>query len=222
MKAKRASETAKLEEIPNIGKSVAENLRGIGITRPDQLKGQDGLEIYYQLNRETGVRHDPCVADTFMAAVDFMNGGKPKPWWKFTAKRKKLLKDESSKKRILAPIDDDSVDSKKIPLSKLINFGPVTLSEFESMGIKTFGQLEAIGWENVCRKWVEYYPERLNVNAFIGIIATLEGISWTKITLSDKAKARNLVNELRQEYGMPPTKTPKKKNSRNKTRTTYP
>jgi DNA transformation protein len=33
------------------------------------------------------------MADALMAAVDFMNGGKAKPWWEFTAKRKTLLKD---------------------------------------------------------------------------------------------------------------------------------
>jgi hypothetical protein len=33
------------------------------------------------------------MADTLMAAVAFMNGGKATPWWKFTAKRKILLKD---------------------------------------------------------------------------------------------------------------------------------
>ena len=91
MKAKKATEAARLEQIPNVGKAVAQDLRNIGITRPDQLKGKDGLELYKRLNKVTGVRHDPCMADTLMAAVDFMNGGKPKPWWKFTAARKKLL-----------------------------------------------------------------------------------------------------------------------------------
>lgn len=93
MKAKKSAEAGTLEQIPNIGKAIADDLRGIGITRPEQLKGKDGLKLYHKLNKVTGVRHDPCVADTFMAAVDFMNGGKPKPWWKFTAKRKILLKD---------------------------------------------------------------------------------------------------------------------------------
>lgn len=92
MKAKRASEAATLEHIPNIGKAVAQDLRKIGITRPDQLKDKDGLNLYQKLNKVTGVRQDPCMADTLMAAVDFMNGGKPKPWWKFTAKRKQILK----------------------------------------------------------------------------------------------------------------------------------
>lgn len=91
MKAKRASEAATLEHVPNVGKAVAQALRNIGITRPNQLKGKDGLKLYHKLNKVTGVRYDPCMADTLMAAVDFMNGGKPKPWWKFTSKRKAMI-----------------------------------------------------------------------------------------------------------------------------------
>ena len=84
------------------------------------------------------------------------------------------------------------------------------------MGLNTYGQLEDLGWEGVCRRWVEEYPERLNVNAFIGIIATLEGIAWTQISPSDRAKARLLVNQLRQDYGLLPVKGPraKKKSAR--------
>lgn len=95
MKAKKSSEAATLEQIPNIGKAVAGDLRDIGITRPEQLKGKDGIALYHKLNKATGVRHDPCMADTLMAAVDFMNGGKPKPWWTFTQKRKTLLRNRS-------------------------------------------------------------------------------------------------------------------------------
>jgi hypothetical protein len=91
VKAKKAEEASRLEQIPNVGRAVAEDLQRIGITRPEQLKGKDGLTLYRKLNKATGVRHDPCMADTLMAAVDFMNGGKAKPWWQFTAKRKALL-----------------------------------------------------------------------------------------------------------------------------------
>lgn len=90
-KAKSAADAKILEDIPNIGTAVAEDLRVIGIQRPAQLKGKDGIKLYHKLNKATGVRHDPCMADTFMAAVDFMNGGKARPWWDFTAERKKLL-----------------------------------------------------------------------------------------------------------------------------------
>lgn len=90
-KAKTAALAFYLEQIPNIGKALAKDLRAIGITKPSQLKGRDGLALYRRLNQITGKRHDPCVADTFLAAVDFMNGGAVKAWWKFTARRKKLL-----------------------------------------------------------------------------------------------------------------------------------
>lgn len=110
-----------------------------------------------------------------------------------------------SKRKTISQIDSEET-ARATPLSRLINFGPVTLPEFKAMGLTKYGQLEDLGWEAVCRKWVENFPERLNVNAFIGVIATLEGISWTKVSASDKAKARGLVNQLRQEYGMPDTK----------------
>lgn len=87
----RAEDATELEQIPNIGKAIAADLILLGITKPSQLKKQNGIKLYKRLCDETGVRHDPCVADTFMAAVDFMNGGKARPWWDFTEKRKKLL-----------------------------------------------------------------------------------------------------------------------------------
>ena len=47
---------------------------------------------YDDLCRVTGKRHDPCMLDTFIAAVRFMGGEPAKPWWKYTAERKKELK----------------------------------------------------------------------------------------------------------------------------------
>ena len=113
---------------------------------------------------------------------------------------------ESRTKRKTVSQIDSAETARTTPLSKLVNFGPVTLQEFKTMGLTTYGQLESLGWEAVCRKWVENFPERLNVNAFIGVIATLEGISWTKASASDRAKARNLASDLRREYGMPVAK----------------
>ena len=98
------------------------------------------------------------------------------------------------------------------PLKRIKNFGPVTLPELESMGLTTLEQLRAIGWEDVCRRWVEYYPERLNANAFLGVIASIEGIVWTRATSEHRALARQLVVELRSEYRRPPVKKSVRKN----------
>jgi hypothetical protein len=90
-KAARAEDCVVLEDLPNIGPSIAADLRLIGVTTPRQLKGRDAFVLYQQLNAATGTRQDPCVLDTFMAAVDFMNGAAAAPWWAYTAQRKALF-----------------------------------------------------------------------------------------------------------------------------------
>lgn len=84
-------ELARLEDIPNVGNAVAADLRQLGITEPADLLGHDPYTMYDELCRLTGQRHDPCLLDTFIAAVRFMEGEPKKPWWKYTAERKKVL-----------------------------------------------------------------------------------------------------------------------------------
>lgn len=80
-----------LEDLPNVGKSVAADLRCIGVRAPGDLAGRDPFELYDRLNRIAGARHDPCVLDTFIAAVRYVEGAPPRPWWKYTAERKRTL-----------------------------------------------------------------------------------------------------------------------------------
>ena len=89
-KAAHASAAHRIEDIPNIGPALARDLRIVGIAAPAGLKRRNAFKLYQELNLATGRRHDPCVLDTFMAAVDFMNGNPPAPWWHFTQKRKQL------------------------------------------------------------------------------------------------------------------------------------
>jgi len=90
-KATSAAECHALEQLPNIGPSLAENLRSIGIHRPADLRGKDAFVLYQKLCAATGQRQDPCVLDTFMAATDFMRGAQAAPWWHYTAQRKALF-----------------------------------------------------------------------------------------------------------------------------------
>ena len=87
----RHGDVARLEEIPNVGPAVAGELRRLGITSPDDLPGRDPFAMYDALCRITGQRHDPCLLDTFIAAVRFMEGEPKKPWWQYTATRKREL-----------------------------------------------------------------------------------------------------------------------------------
>jgi hypothetical protein len=82
---------SELEDLPNIGKEMATDLRCIGIRTPEQLCGQDPFKMYETLCERTGVRQDPCVIDVFISIVHFMDGGEALPWWSFTAQRKRKL-----------------------------------------------------------------------------------------------------------------------------------
>ena len=90
-KARSAAECKVLEQLPNIGPSLAADLRTIGIVHPRELAGRDPFALYQALSARTGRRQDPCVLDTFMAATDFMRGAAPAPWWAYTAQRKLLF-----------------------------------------------------------------------------------------------------------------------------------
>jgi Pathogenicity locus len=87
-KARSSEECLALEQLPNIGPSLAGNLRLIGVRHPVDLRGRDPFALYQSLCAKTGKRQDPCVLDTFMAATDFMRGAAPAPWWHYTAQRK--------------------------------------------------------------------------------------------------------------------------------------
>ncbi|RMX07169.1 mitomycin resistance protein [Allofranklinella schreckenbergeri] len=90
-KAASADQATKLTDIPNVGLSIAADLRGLGIATPDDVRRMNPLAAYEALCASTAQRHDPCVLDVFMAAHDFMNGGRAQPWWAFTPQRKALL-----------------------------------------------------------------------------------------------------------------------------------
>jgi hypothetical protein len=87
-KARSAAECDRLEQLPNIGPSLAADLRRLGIGHPRELAGRDAFSLYQGLCAATGRRHDPCVLDAFIAAVDFMRGAQARPWWTYTAWRK--------------------------------------------------------------------------------------------------------------------------------------
>lgn len=87
-KARSAAECELLEQLPNVGPSIAADLRSLGIVHPRELASRDAFVLYQALCAKTGKRQDPCVLDTFMAATDFMRGAEARPWWAYTQQRK--------------------------------------------------------------------------------------------------------------------------------------
>ena len=95
MHPSRQNQPIKLEDLPNIGKSIAADLRAIGILHPQQLAGREPLAVYRELATVMGQRHDPCVLYVLMAVKRFLENGEARPWWQFTEQGKKLLSSES-------------------------------------------------------------------------------------------------------------------------------
>ena len=89
----RRNTIVRLEEIPNIGPSLAGDLRRLGVHLPAELRGRDPYKLYGALCDMTGARQDPCVLDAFTAAVRYMEGAPARPWWKYTAERKRRYPD---------------------------------------------------------------------------------------------------------------------------------
>jgi hypothetical protein len=79
---------SELQKIPNIGPAIARMLERLDIATIDDLRGRDGEELFERLCALDAQRHDPCLLDTFMAAVDFADGGPPRPWWEYSRERK--------------------------------------------------------------------------------------------------------------------------------------
>ncbi|HEY6830027.1 MAG TPA: helix-hairpin-helix domain-containing protein, partial [Gemmatimonadaceae bacterium] len=87
--AKSREFVVSFEQIPNVGPRIADDFRRLRIGHPHRLAGKDPYALYARLNDLTGVRQDPCVLDTFIAAVRYLEGAPKTPWWKYTPERKR-------------------------------------------------------------------------------------------------------------------------------------
>jgi len=86
-----------LAELISIGPAMLRDFERLGIRSVAQLARQNPQRMYARLNRATGQRQDPCVLDTFCAAVaQARNPRLPAEqcrWWHWSRKRKNESRD---------------------------------------------------------------------------------------------------------------------------------
>ena len=74
-----------LQEIPGIGKSIAQDLNEIGIFKVDDLKEKDPEDLYNASCALAGVKIDRCLLYTYRCAVYYATEKKHDPellkWW---------------------------------------------------------------------------------------------------------------------------------------------
>jgi len=73
--------------IPGVGKSIAQDLNGIGIFRVEELKGKDPDVLYRKLCDAQGMVIDRCLLYVMRCAVYFASHQTHHPellkWWKW-------------------------------------------------------------------------------------------------------------------------------------------
>ena len=91
MKSHTAKPVSRLEDLPNIGRSIAGDLRAIGIASPAELRKRTPLTVFNALKDTMGRRHDPCVFYTLLSVKHFFDTAESLPWWRFTTDGRKAL-----------------------------------------------------------------------------------------------------------------------------------
>lgn len=76
-----------LQQLPHVGPATAEDLVRLGVRSVDHLAHQDPVALYRRITELDGVRHDPCVQDTFAAAIHAARTGSDIPWWHWSRER---------------------------------------------------------------------------------------------------------------------------------------
>jgi len=83
-----------LQNIPGVGKSIANDLWNIGITHISDLTDKDPEKLYAQSNRQVGVIQDRCLLYVFRCAVYFASNTKHDKakllWWNWKDGRGKI------------------------------------------------------------------------------------------------------------------------------------
>lgn len=83
---------SQLSNLRNVGPAALVDFTVLGIETVTQLATCQPANLYFDLQRLTGKRQDPCVYDVFAATIHQAQTGEVKNWWAFTADRKVLQK----------------------------------------------------------------------------------------------------------------------------------
>lgn len=87
------STTRRLGDLISVGPAMLRDFHMLGIRSVAELAKQDPQEMYKRLGRKRGRQQDPCVLDTFSAAVEqARNPRLPAEqcvWWYWSRKRKR-------------------------------------------------------------------------------------------------------------------------------------
>ncbi len=177
-----------LEDLPNVGPAIAADFVRLGIRTPRELVGRDPdfpYALYDELNRITGKRHDPCLLDTFIATVRFMEGAPARPWWKYTAERKRTLAQRASRAAPEATRPKTKANGEATTGTPLTNIGPVSKRMLAAAGITSIEALRRLGSVEAYRR-VRSHDPRASLNLLWALEGALTGRPWEDVARNDR------------------------------------
>jgi nucleotidyltransferase/DNA polymerase involved in DNA repair len=90
--------TGELGQLRNIGKAMLKDFDLLGIVSVKQLARCNADRLFERIQTLTNSRHDPCVWDTYAAAIHQAKTGEALPWWDFTKVRKEREAEKNLKR----------------------------------------------------------------------------------------------------------------------------
>ena len=88
----KSSSGRKLEDLVSVGPAIRRDFELLGIQTVARLAQHEPEALYHELCRKTGKRQDPCVLDTFRAAIEQARDPYLSPekcrWWYWSRLRK--------------------------------------------------------------------------------------------------------------------------------------
>ena len=96
-KGTRSGVEPAMKNLANVGPAAIKDFEVLKITTLADLATRDAYVLYNELCRLTTTRHDPCVIDVLLSAVEQARDGckqgkRARSWWTFTEERKAALK----------------------------------------------------------------------------------------------------------------------------------
>lgn len=85
----------------------------------------------------------------------------------------------------------------KTPLKKVANVTPALVIELEAMGYHSLEDLQAVGWEKLCRLYSKTHANKLNTEFFSLLYAVTNNIPLRKVTKENIKKAEKLVKKIK-------------------------
>lgn len=97
---RRVVDERQFEDLISVGPAMARDFKLLGVRSVAELAKRDPHRLYRKLERLTGQRQDPCVLDTFCAAVAQARNPRLEAaqcqWWWWSRKRKQRGEDAGS------------------------------------------------------------------------------------------------------------------------------